>query len=132
MKKEFLNQVEAVKAALGSDWGSRDAGNMPITKGQKLTFIDGEGSMESVTREIQGADVTFAVFHTKEGFDVPFGQIFRRNNGLGLTGKTRDDMLNEFVQRIDGKYSVVVEDVVKQESSFGEGKMTYLRFKKQS
>lgn len=131
MKKEFANQLADTLAVLGDEWGSRDASNMPITKGQKLTFIDGEGSMEALTREIQGTDVTFAVFHTKEGFDVPFTQIARRNNGLALTGKTRADMINEFVQRIDGKYSIEVEEVVKQESSFGDGKMTYLRFKKQ-
>lgn len=126
MTNELNNTLNEVLANLGKD---RAIGTMPITKGQVLTFIDGADGVEIVEAEINGVKTTYGVFKTKEGYNVPFSQIARDKNGLGLTKATRNEALAEFAERIDGEYSVTVEDVKKLESSFGEGKVTYLKFK---
>lgn len=125
MTTELNNKLNEALQSLGND---RAIGNMPITKGQVLTFIDGADGVETIKTEINGTETTYGVFKTKEGYNVPFSQIARNNNGLGLTKATRNEALAEFANRIDGEYSVKVKEVKKVESSFGEGKMTYLVF----
>lgn len=120
---------EALKGAIEKVGKDRSIGNMPIMKGQKLTFIDGADGIEVVTTEINGEATSYGVFKTKEGYDVPFSQIARNNNGLTLTKTGWNDAIEEFASRIDGNYSVVVDEVKKVESSFGPGKQTYLIFK---
>lgn len=131
MTNELNTKIAESIEVLGKDWSNREMGNMPITKGQVLTFIDGEAGVEVVETTINGAKTKYGVFKTAEGFNVPFTQIARNNNGLGLAAKTRKEAIEEFAGRIDGNYSVKVADVKKVESSFGEGKMTYLVFEAQ-
>lgn len=125
MTNELNDKLTEALENLGND---RAIGNMPITKGQVLTFIDGADGVETIETTINEARVKYGVFKTKEGYNVPFTQIARNNNGLGLTKATRNEALAEFASRIDGEYSVKVKEVKKVESSFGEGKMTYLVF----
>lgn len=132
MTQELNTKIAESIEVLGKDWSNREMGNMPITKGQVLTFIDGEAGVEVVDTVINGTQTKYGVFKTAEGFNVPFTQIARNNNGLGLTAKTRKEAIEEFAARIDGNYSVKVADVKKVESSFGEGKMTYLVFEAQA
>lgn len=126
MTNELNNALNKVLESLGND---RPIGTMPIIKGQVLTFIDGADGVEIIDTEINGVKTTYGVFKTKEGYNIPFSQIARNKNGLGLTKSTRNEALAEFAARIDGDYSVTVEEVKKVESSFGEGKVTYLKFK---
>lgn len=132
MTNELNTKIAESIEALGKDWSNREMGNLPITKGKVLTFIDGEAGVEIIEAVINGAKTKYGVFKTVEGFNVPFTQIARNNNGLGLTAKTRKEAIEEFASRIDGNYSVKVADVLKVESSFGEGKMTYLVFEAQA
>ncbi len=121
---------ELIKAYKASNSNySREPGSVPINKGQILTFIDG-GKGESWTEYEWQSGVRKGkrqVFLTKEGYEVPFRQILRRGNGLGLTG-TRVEMLEQFAARINGNYAVVVVDTFKQESSYYDGKDVYLVF----
>lgn len=128
MKKEFNTQFENVLATLGNDKVNREVQQMPITKGQKLTFT-GETKVSSFVDQRTNETRTFGVFVTKEGYDVAFSQIVRRGNGLKLNGSTVKEALSDFVSRIDEEYSVVVEDIKKVESSFNDNKQTYYIFK---
>ncbi len=127
MTNELNQQLEQVLAHLGDDKMSRNVRNMPIAKGDKLTFT---GETKVVDTEIGGQKVTYGVFNTAEGFEVPFSQIARRNNGLNIASATIGEAVKEFAARIpDDGLAVVVADVKKVESSFNDGKQTYLRFK---
>lgn len=113
---------------LGAD---QEAGALPLKKGQVLKFIDGgEGvGYKFYNWEIKSAGKKGkrGVFLCEGGVELPFKQVARRNNGLGLSG-TRNEMLKEFAKRIDGNYSVIVADTFKVEASFYDGKQTYLVF----
>ena len=126
MKKEFKENL--IKLATELQLNERDAREMPLHKGLTLTFVENDKLFEKVTRVINGKKVNYGVFNTKEGYTVPFGQIVRNNNGLQLKPQKQDKMLEEFIDRINGEYSIVVADVIKLESSFGEGKQTYCVF----
>ena len=128
MTNELNQKFQQVLAHLGDDKMNSALRNMPITKGQVLTFTGETKLVETTLRDQQGNIISYGAFATKEGFDVPFTQVARRNNGLGLNNATMKEALEEFAGRIDGNYSVRVADVKKVESSFGEGKMTYLVF----
>lgn len=128
MTNELNEKFQQVLAHLGDDKMNSALRNMPITKGQVLTFTGETKLVETTLRDQQGNIINYGAFATKEGFDVPFTQVARRNNGLGLNNATMKEALEEFAGRIDGNYSVRVADVKKVESSFGEGKMTYLVF----
>lgn len=126
MTQELNQQLEQVLAHLGDDKMARNLRNMPIAKGDKLTFT---GETAVVNTEIGNNKVSYGVFKTAEGFDVPFSQIARRNNGLQLTSNTIGEAVKEFASRItDDGYAVTVADVKKVESSFSDGKQTYYRF----
>lgn len=128
MTNELNEKFQQVLAHLGDDKMNSALRNMPITKGQVLTFTGETKLVETTLRDQQGNIISYGAFATKEGFDVPFTQIARRNNGLGLNNATMKEALEEFAGRIDGTYNVRVADVKKIESSFGDGKMTYLVF----
>lgn len=128
MTNELNEKFQQVLAHLGDDKMNSALRNMPITKGRVLTFTGETKLVETTLRDQQGNIISYGAFATKEGFDVPFTQIARRNNGLGLNNATMKEALEEFAGRIDGTYNVRVADVKKIESSFGEGKMTYLVF----
>lgn len=128
MTNELNEKFQQVLAHLGDDKMNSALRNMPITKGQVLTFTGETKLVETTLRDQQGNIISYGAFATKEGFDVPFTQVARRNNGLGLNNATMKEALEEFAGRIDGTYNVRVADVKKIESSFGEGKMTYLVF----
>lgn len=128
MTNELNQKFQQVLAHLGDDKMNSALRNMPITKGQVLTFTGETKLVETTLRDQQGNIISYGAFATKEGFDVPFTQIARRNNGLGLNNATMKEALEEFAGRIDGTYNVRVADVKKIESSFGDGKMTYLVF----
>lgn len=128
MTNELNDKFQQVLAHLGDDKMNSALRNMPITKGQVLTFTGETKLVETTLRDQQGNIISYGAFATKEGFDVPFTQVARRNNGLGLNNATMKEALEEFASRIDGNYNVRVADVKKVESSFGEGKMTYLVF----
>lgn len=129
MTQELNTAFQQVLAHLGDDRMNSALRNMPITKGQVLTFTGETKLVETTLRDTAGNLISYGAFATKEGFDVPFTQVARRNNGLGLTNATMREALEEFAGRIDGTYSVTVDDVKKLESSFGDGKMTYLHFR---
>ena len=122
LKDNFVKLAEELKL------NEREGRNLPIMKGQTLTFVEGADLFGKVDTTIGGTDVHYGVFHTEEGFDVPFSQIARNNNGLKLKRGKQSEMLTEFVDRIDGKYTVTVADVKKLESSFNDNKQTYLIF----
>ena len=128
MTNELNEKFKQVLAHLGDDKMNSALRNMPITKGQVLTFTGETKLVETTLRDQQGNIISYGAFATKEGFDVPFTQIARRNNGLGLNNATLKEALEEVAGRIDGTYNVRVADVKKIESSFGDGKMTYLVF----
>ena len=132
MTNELNQKFQEVLAHLGDDKMNSALRNMPITKGQVLTLTGETKLVETTLRDQQGNIISYGAFATKEGFDVPFTQIARRNNNLGLNNATMREALEEFAARIDGKYNVKVADVKKVESSFGEGKMTYLVFEAQA
>lgn len=128
MTNELNEKFQQVLSHLGDDRMKSALRNMPITKNQTLTFTGETKLVETTLRDRDGNIIKYGAFATKEGFDVPFTQIARRNNGLGLNNATTREALEEFASRLDGNYSVKVADVKKVESSFGEGKMTYLVF----
>lgn len=129
MTQELNAALESVLEKLGNDRANRAVPNMPITKEQVLTPVSLEMS-EFVNND--GVKTEYPLFKTKEGFDLAASQICRRGNGLNLTSTTFGDMIREFAERIDGTYSVKVEDVKKLESNFGPGKTTYLKFYNQN
>lgn len=120
--------LEAYKAA-NKERYNQEPGSVPIKKGQVLTFIDGgkDVGWKEIDWQLGTNKGKRHVFLTKEGHEVSFKQILRRNNGLGLSG-TREAMLTEFLGRIDGNYAVTVADTFKQESSYYEGKDVFLVF----
>lgn len=131
MTNELNQQLEQVLAHLGDDKMSRNVRNMPITKGDKLTFTGATATVDTEIRQSNGTmqKVSYGIFKTVEGFDVPFSQIARRNNGLNITAATIGEAIKEFAARIpDDGLVVVVADVKKVESSFSDGKQTYYRF----
>ena len=131
MTNELNQQLEQVLAHLGDDKMSRNVRNMPITKGDKLTFTGATDAVDTEIRQPNGTmqKVSYGIFKTVEGFDVPFSQIARRNNGLNITAATIGEAVKEFAARIpDDGLVVVVADVNKVESSFSDGKQTYYRF----
>lgn len=132
MTQELNEQFQQVLSHLGDERMNSALRNMPITKGQVLTPTGETKLVETTLRDQQGNIIKYGAFATKEGFDVPFTQIARRNNGLELNNATMREALEEFAARVDGNYSVKVADVKKVESSFGEGKMTYLVFEAQA
>lgn len=126
MKQELKDNFDKLTKELKLD--EREGRNLPIMKGQTLTFVEGDDLFGKVNTVIGGKDVHYGVFRTEEGFDVPFSQIARNKNGLKLKRGKQSEMLSEFVDRINGKYTITVADVKKLESSFGDGKQTYLIF----
>lgn len=130
MTNELNQQLEQVLAHLGDDKMARNVRNMPIAKGDKLTFT---GETKVIPTDLVGQDgkkIEYGAFATAEGFDVPFSQIARRNNGLNIASATIGEAVKEFAARIpDDGLVVTVADVKKVESSFSDGKQTYLRFK---
>ena len=128
MTNELETKLSEVFGELGKEWTSRSIGRMPIMQGQVLTFIDGDNGVATETAEINGNKVPYGVFLTVEGYPVPFSQIARTHNGLNLKAETRKEAIEEFSKRIDGNYSLKVKEIKKVESSFGEGKTTYLIF----
>lgn len=129
MTQELNAAFQQVLAHLGDQRMNANLRNMPLTKGQVLTFTGESDVVETNLTDAAGNKIVYGVFKTKEGFDVPFTQIARRNNGLGLTNATMKEALEEFAARIDGNYSITVADIKKVESSFGEGKVTYVIFR---
>lgn len=123
------NEIKESYRAANKERYNREPGSVPIKKGQVLTFIDGGKNVawKEIDWQLGTNKGKRHVFLTKEGYEVPFKQILRRNNGLGLAG-TRDEMLDEFLGRIDGNYAVTVADTFKQESSYYEGKDVFLVF----
>lgn len=119
----FINTLKELDAKMSNALRS-----VPLLKGQVLTFTGETSVITTELKDRNGNIVKYGVFRTKEGYDVPFSQIARRNNGLNLKGNTVAEALKEFAARIDGKFSVTVADVKKVESSFGEGKNTYIIF----
>ena len=128
MTQELQTKLDEVFGELGKEFASRKIGQMPIMKDQILTFIDGDNGVATETAEINGAKVSYGVFLTTQGYPVPFSQIARTHNGLNLKSEGRKEAIKEFSQRIDGNYSLKVKEIKKVESSFGEGKTTYLIF----
>lgn len=129
MTQELNAALESVLEKLGNDRANRAVPNMPITKEQVLTPVSLEMG-EFINND--GVKTEYPLFKTKEGFDLAASQVCRRGNGLNLTSATFGDMIREFTERIDGTYSVKVEDVKKLESNFGPGKTTYLKFYSQN
>lgn len=125
MTQELNEALTSVLEKLGNDRANRVVPNMPITKGQVLTPVSLEMG-EFINND--GVKTEYPLFKTKEGFDLAASQVCRRGNGLNLTSATFGEMIREFAERIDGTYSVKVEDVKKLESNFGPGKTTYLKF----
>lgn len=127
MTNELNQQLEQVLAHLGNDKMARNVRNMPIAKGDTLTFT---GETAVVDTEIGNQKISYGVFKTVQGFDVPFSQVARRNNGLNISAATIGEAVKEFAARItDDGLTVTVADVKKVESSFSDGKQTYYRFK---
>ena len=129
MTNELNQALESVLTKLGDARANRAVPNMPITKDQVLTPISLEMG-EFVNND--GVKTEYPLFKTKEGFDLAASQVCRRGNGLGLQSATFGEMIREFAERIDGTYTVKVEDVKKLESNFGPGKTTYLKFYEQN
>lgn len=129
MTNELNAAFQQALAHLGDRRMNANLRNMPLTKGQVLTFTGEVAIVPTELRDNDGNKIEYGVFKTKEGFDVPFTQIARRNNGLGLNNATTKEALEEFAARIDGEYSITVADIKKIESSFGEGKVTYVIFR---
>lgn len=119
----------AFEQSLGNLGADQETGTLPLKKGQVLKFIDGgEGTgYKYYDWSVGGRKGKRGVFLCEGGIELPFKQVARRNNGLGLNG-TRNEMLTEFAKRIDGNYSVIVADTFKVEASFYDGKQTYLVF----
>lgn len=119
----------AFEQSLGNLGADREVAPIPLKKGQVIKLIDGgEGiGYKYYNWSANGSSGKRGVFLCEGGIELPFKQVARRNNGLGLNG-TRNQMLTKFAKKIDGNYSIRIVDTFKQESSFYEGKDVYLIF----
>jgi hypothetical protein len=125
---KFEPKLDSVLAHIG-DQMDKSVREMPISAmvGEVLTFT-GETKIAKLKTN-EGKDVEYGVFLTVEGVKVPFGQIARRNNGLGLVGVTRADAIREFAAKIpDEGLKLKIAKVKKVESSFDDTKLTYVMF----
>lgn len=128
MKREFDEKLNHVLSHLDEKRLTSSLRSVPLMKGDILTFT-GETGDEKFTDQ-KGTVITYGVFRTAEGIDVAFSQIARRNNGLPIKSKAFEEAVREFYSLIpDDGLKVSIEEVRRVESSFGDGKNTYLIFK---
>jgi hypothetical protein len=131
MKQEFNEQLEQIIAHLGDSQMAKSVREMPLAAivGDVLTLTGETKVIPTELKTRDGQSISYGAFLTVEGFKVPFGQIARRNNGLGLVGDTRAECIREFAAKIpDEGLKLKVVKVKKVESSFDDSKQSYVMF----
>lgn len=90
-------------AAQKESW-NRDAQGMPLLEGE--TYHVGTISVDNIHVGTIGVGAAnagdkFLQFETKEGTMLGFSQIARKGNGLGLEGTTRQELVADFISKVN-------------------------------
>lgn len=107
-KSEALNIVKSVMdaqftAAQKESW-NRDAQGMPLLEGE--TYHVGKISVDNIHVGTIGVGAAnagdkFLQFETMEGTMLGFSQVARKGNGLGLEGTTRQELVADFISKVN-------------------------------
>ena len=107
-KSVALNIVKSVMdaqftAAQKESW-NRDAQGMPLLEGETYHFKTiSEDNIHVGTIGVGAANAgdKFLQFETNEGTMLGFSQVARKGNGLGLTGTTRQELVADFISKVN-------------------------------
>lgn len=110
-KDELVKSVsDSIVSDLNKDAWSRNANGMPLLEGEtyriKNPAVADNIGTDSITTGAQ-AGTKFKFFKTVEDTNIGFAAIARKGNGLGLEGKTRADLVCDFVGKL---YERIGED----------------------
>lgn len=130
MKQELKNELAKNLKKLPKEKMSAQLGSVPYMAGDTITLT---GVTDTIDTNLIGRDgkrVKYLAFQTSDGEWLAASQLIRRRNGLNIQATVFEDAVMELADRIDDEegYSFIVDAVKKIESSYGEGKSTYLTF----
>lgn len=107
-KSVALNIVKSVMdaqftAAQKESW-NRDAQGMPLLEGETYhlkTISEDNIHVGTIGAGAANAGDKFLQFETVEGTMLGMSQVARKGNGLGLSGTTRQDLVADFVSKVN-------------------------------
>lgn len=98
---EVMN--ENFTTAQKESWG-RDAQGMPLLEGETYhvkTISKDTIHVGTIGAGAANAGDKFLQFETVEGTMLGFSQIARKGNGLGLEGNTRQELVGDFIAKVN-------------------------------
>ena len=111
----------------------QDAPTLPIMDGDVLSFRKPCIRKRSTT--LEGRDVKWSEFVSKEGKILSFKQVARLGNELGLVSTTFDGMIKEFFKLIPNRddkekdyVHVRIKKVLKLRGNYGDRNDSYIIF----
>lgn len=90
-------------AAQKESW-NRDAQGMPLLEGETYhvkTISEDNIHVGTIGAGAANAGDKFLQIETKEGTMLGFSQIARKGNGLGLEGTTRQELVADFISKVN-------------------------------
>lgn len=107
-KTVALNIVKSVMdaqftAAQKESW-NRDAQGMPLLEGETYhvkTISEDNIHVGTIGAGAANAGDKFLQFETVEGTMLGFSQVARKGNGLGLEGTTRQELVGDFIAKVN-------------------------------